>query len=355
MLVCRVFLTLAFFLPLFGEEIFLVQPECVTAIEHEGGIPLTSIDQMVANNDFIYFRGKRDPHIVVLNRDFEFVMTIGRRGPGPGEFSTGVDSMSVDGSLLFAMDKGFSMVHVFRQNVFSYSFKLDGISPLREAIVSTNAFAVEEAMDRLIAPSGLGGRHLASVFDLRGRLVKSVGKLVLNPGNMEDLRELKRMPHINDTLWICGEKCWVCLFKFIPQFIVFDSEFRPISEKPILQDFAQYQYEKISKHEGNSYPGPIFTDIGFQEGCIFAMSQFGLHRISLAGVVESSTFFMVQHSGMDTPQWFSFSCFAFLDTQTVLLANNTGILDCEVYKADLRKAIESEHPPAETQAFVFGE
>ncbi len=82
-------------------------------IRSDDGPPLTTINQIVATNDFVFVGQEGEQEILVYDVDGAYVRTIGREGSGPGEFVS-LRRFGVQGDTIWTIDWG-----VFRLSRFT--------------------------------------------------------------------------------------------------------------------------------------------------------------------------------------------------------------------------------------------
>jgi hypothetical protein len=132
--------------PIYGEDVFNLEEELsIGGVEDREEYIFSKIGPLAVDEDErIYVRDRQEQHIKVFDKDGKYLMTIGRKGQGPGELS-GAGAISVNQNILMAQEMRslsfFSLDGKFLRRVSTREIRV-----LRARIDSKGNIVVEEGI-----------------------------------------------------------------------------------------------------------------------------------------------------------------------------------------------------------------
>ena len=155
--------------PMYGEDVFSLEEELsIGGVEDREEYTFSKIGPLAVDEDErIYVRDRQEQHIKVFDKDGKHLMTIGKKGQGPGELS-GAGAISVNQNVLMAQEMRslsfFSLDGKFLRRVLTKE-----IRALRARIDSKGNIVVEEG---LFGPENI--RQQLKKFDSNMNLITEI-------------------------------------------------------------------------------------------------------------------------------------------------------------------------------------
>ncbi len=329
-----IFLSVFFAGFLFGREWSRLELRPIDFEQNDQTLFLSTINQIESDGKYLYLRSIREPEIMVITPEGKLIRRIGGRGGHPSEFGIqGVQAMTVHGNELWAIDAQLQRVRRFVDGRYLSSFLLRSFN-YYHAPQTSNVFAFSKT--EVVVPADPKTGHLASVLKHDGTKVRDVGDFI---PYIEDLQ--RKIPGINDTLWLYDAGHWFSIHKFFPLVTRYDGAFNVVSQFQIESKTITEMFEGIQEFSPNpnfNVPLPLFTDAKIHEGDLYLMSKGRLHRIDLeSGRVKSVTVFY--GTGPDFAQVtlpnVTLFFFAFLDDGRLFLAHPAMLWNHDLWSVKL--------------------
>lgn len=104
--------------PMYGEDVFNVEEELTIESEEgeEGFMFLNILNLVVDEEENIYVCDRKAAHIIVFDKNGDFLRTIGKKGQGPGEMRYPQDIQVFPQRELMVNDRGQARIHFFSLN-----------------------------------------------------------------------------------------------------------------------------------------------------------------------------------------------------------------------------------------------
>jgi hypothetical protein len=104
--------------PMYRKDVFSLEKELVIGEEKKADEYLFSqiADVGVDHEENIYILDVKDAHILVFNKNGEYLRTIGKRGQGPGEFQHATNLTITPGNEILVNDRGARFLHFYALN-----------------------------------------------------------------------------------------------------------------------------------------------------------------------------------------------------------------------------------------------
>ena len=275
---------------LLSQEIYRVE---VSPIDFQSdAVPETfvhGIKQLETDGVDLYLTALKQPTVLQIRTDGEFVRRIGSAGQGPGELGYFAPwSVAVDSPGLWILPSSLKHANYYEGEGYAHQIRLQGYQ-FRGSRMPAYSFAFNK--DYVLVQAHPTTGHLAFAYRYDGAVHKKVGKILpIEP------EFLKRNPALNSTLWRHDGERWYALFVHRPILRVFGPGFDLKNEfvlsGPEIEGFEE-TYFKNEPDPNWTFPKPHFTDFQVVGDSLLVICEGVIYQVDKgSGEVKSRTYFV---------------------------------------------------------------
>ena len=318
---------------LFAVEIHQIPLKTFDFQDQENGSPenyMPGIYQIESNGTQLFLRNSSESFIIKLDPNTKAITTMGRTGKGPGEFPGGISGMAVQGNRVW-------LVHGYPQELISYfqNGRFIRQIKIRNPGVSdsghTRTFATNGR--ELLLSVHPASSHLGQHIRLMDDKITFLGELLFDRNQLE---VVKKIPAINESMWVNDGEYWYCTFPYYPMIQKYDHNLKLIHAWPIEHKLQQNKFADLLEWEPqakNNVAIAYIHDLKLFGGHLYVLSGQYLYQLDKESgqLISLSHFKMPSKRDSFRP---AFKSFAFLEDGTLFITHYAQLWDHDMWMAE---------------------